>query len=113
MVPAVPTFSTSRVKETPDSPIFTVAGWALIASALVSYARAKAEALHTELRVGVLERAERLLILTAGALFGLMVLALWIVAIGSTVTVIQRFARAYRELDRLGTEDGPGLGEHP
>jgi phosphatidylglycerophosphate synthase len=32
-------------------------------------------------------------------------LALWILLVGSTVTVAQRFARAYREMERLDTEE--------
>ncbi len=88
-----------------------LAGSALIASALVSYAQARAEVFVPHFKVGLLERAERLLILTAGALTGFMVPALWIVLVGSAVTVAQRMARAYRELARIDADERAGLGE--
>ena len=40
--------------------------------------------------IGLLERAERVVMLAAGALFGLIVAALWIIAIGSAITAAQR-----------------------
>jgi CDP-diacylglycerol--glycerol-3-phosphate 3-phosphatidyltransferase len=79
---------------------------------LVSYSKARAEQMVSSFRVGVLERGERLAILAAGALFGFMIPALWIIAIGSTITAIQRIARAYREMERLDADDRAGLGEH-
>jgi CDP-diacylglycerol--glycerol-3-phosphate 3-phosphatidyltransferase len=78
-----------------------LAGVALIATVLVSYSKACAERSVPEITVGILERGERVGILAAGGLFGLMVPALWVVAIGSTVTVIQRFERAYREMEQM------------
>lgn len=78
-----------------------LAGWALVSSVLVSYAQARAELVIPSFKVGFLERGERMGILAAGALFGFMVPALWIVAVGSTVTFVQRFAHAYREMEQL------------
>jgi len=78
-----------------------LAGYTLVVTVLVSYAQARAEIAVPSFRVGVLERAERILILAVGALSGYVILALWIIAIGSTVTVVQRFARAYREMERI------------
>jgi CDP-diacylglycerol--glycerol-3-phosphate 3-phosphatidyltransferase len=75
-----------------------LAGYVLAASALVSYAQARAELVVPSFRVGFLERGERIGILALGALTGFMITALWVLAIGSTVTVVQRFARAYREM---------------
>lgn len=75
--------------------------WSLVATVLVSYSQARAQLFLPTFRVGLMERAERMLILAAGAVSGLLVAALWVVAIGSTITVIQRFARAYRELSRI------------
>ena len=68
---------------------------------LVSYAKARAELVLEHFEVGLLERAERVVILAAGALFGLLVPALWIIAIGSAITAGQRIALAYREMQRL------------
>jgi phosphatidylglycerophosphate synthase len=88
-----------------------LAGCALVASVLVSYAQARAEVFLPGFKVGFLERAERLLILMAGALFGFMVVALWVVAIGSAITVAQRFARAYREMERMDANERRQLSE--
>ena len=82
-----------------------LAGWALVASVLVSYAQARAELVVPSFRVGLLERAERVLILALGALSGFLVLALWVVAVGSTITVVQRFAHAYRAMEQLDASD--------
>lgn len=78
-----------------------LAGVALVSSVLVSYAQARAELVVPTFRVGLLERAERVVILALGALLGLLVPALWVIAVGSTITVIQRFAHAYREMQQL------------
>jgi CDP-diacylglycerol--glycerol-3-phosphate 3-phosphatidyltransferase len=88
-----------------------LAGSALVATVLVSYSKACAERYVPEIRVGVLERGERTGILAAGAIFGLLVPALWAVAIGSTITVIQRFERAYREMTQIDAEERAGLRE--
>jgi CDP-diacylglycerol--glycerol-3-phosphate 3-phosphatidyltransferase len=82
-----------------------LAGWALVSSVLVSYAQARAELVVPSFKVGFLERGERVGILAAGALFGFMVPALWIVAVGSSVTFVQRFAHAYREMEQLDASE--------
>ena len=78
---------------------------ALVASFLVSYTRARAEALGVENRVGIAARAERLLLLGIPTLvFGAGpgrqgVLLFWIVAvlaIVSAITVIQRMVHVAR-----------------
>jgi hypothetical protein len=56
--------------------------------------------------IGLLERAERVVILAAGVLFDLLVPALWIIAIGSAITAGQRIALAYREMQRLDAVEG-------
>ncbi len=90
-----------------------LAGYALVASVLVSYAQARAELVVPGFRVGLLERAERVGILALGALLGLMVPALWIIAIGCTITVIQRFTRAYRQMEQIDAVERSGVGGHP
>lgn len=70
--------------------------YCLAAGAVVSYARARAEGLGMTANVGVTERADRLVaILVATGLDGLGVpyvqaFALWLLALGSTVTIVQR-----------------------
>jgi CDP-diacylglycerol--glycerol-3-phosphate 3-phosphatidyltransferase len=78
---------------------------ALVASLLVSYTRARAEALGVECKVGIASRAERILLLGLPALaFGAGpgrpgVLLFWIVAVlalVSAITVIQRVVHVAR-----------------
>ena len=54
-----------------DAPHVLLAGAALITSVLVSYAQARAELVVPDFRVGLFERAERVVVLALGALFGL------------------------------------------
>jgi len=67
-------------------------GLSIIGSMMVSYARARAEGLGIECKVGFFERAERLLAIVIGMLFGGLVLkvAIWIIMAGSHITAIQR-----------------------
>ena len=88
-----------------------LAGTALVATVLVSYSKACAERFVPQVSVGVLERGERVGLLAAGAIFDLLVPALWIVAIGSTITVIQRFVHAHREMQQIDADERAGLGE--
>ncbi len=82
---------------------------ALVASLLVSYTRARAEALGVECKVGIAQRAERILLLglpalvfgggDGGGLWRPGVLLFWIVvvlAIVSAITVIQRVVHVAR-----------------
>jgi len=69
----------------------------LLMGAVTSYARAKAEGLGYEAKVGIAERADRLvaiLVMTGlSAIFDLPILlyvVLWALAVASTVTVVQR-----------------------
>lgn len=80
---------------------------ALIGAFLTSYTRAKIEALGIEklYGVGLLERTDRIPILFLGAFIQIWIpTALWwttlILAIGSSVTVIQRFLFACRNFKR-------------
>ena len=61
--------------------------------------------------MGLLERGERVGILAVGAILGVLVPALWVIAIGSTITCVQRFAYAYREMNRIDADERAGLGE--
>ena len=90
-----------------------LAGFALVASVLVSYAKARAELYLPSFGGGVLERGERIAILALGALSGYLIWALWLVAVGAGITVAQRFALAYREMAHLEAPGSPGVVEHP
>ncbi len=73
--------------------------WALIASVMTSYTRARAETQLSTLSVGLMERAERVMILALGALLGFVEVALWLIATGATITTIQRILEARRLLE--------------
>ena len=69
----------------------------LLMGAVTSYARSRGETLGFQVKVGIAERADRLVLILVmtglGAIFDLPVLmyiALWALAIASTVTVAQR-----------------------
>lgn len=62
----------------------------LVSSVMVSYIRARAEALGWECSVGLLARPERVVLLSVGLILGLAQPALWLLAILSSVTVGQR-----------------------
>jgi CDP-diacylglycerol---glycerol-3-phosphate 3-phosphatidyltransferase len=80
---------------------------AVLASLMVSYTRARAEALGVRAAVGIADRAVRVVILSAGLLLaglGLEVLdiAVYVLAGLSVVTVMQRIWHVRTELTRAG-----------
>jgi len=79
-------------------------GWVLVAGVMVSYSKARAERFLEHFEVGIMERAERMGLVALGGLIGFMQPMLWIVAIGSTITVGQRFGLAYRAMNALPAE---------
>lgn len=76
-------------------------------SLLVSYARAKADALQINIQgYGIGERAERLLVIAIiGMIPGMMTLAVFIVIIISAITVAQRMWHIYRKLKKEDYKD--------
>jgi CDP-diacylglycerol---glycerol-3-phosphate 3-phosphatidyltransferase len=86
----------------------------LVAGALVSYAKARAEGLGLRCDVGIAERSERLLIgLVATGLAGLGVpyvlpVGLWLLAAASVVTFGQRVVTVHRAAVRAEHESVPG-----
>ncbi len=82
---------------------------AVLASLMVSYTRARAEALGVECKVGIATRAVRVVILSIGLVFArgaslghfdLLVVAVYVLAILSTITVLQRVVHVHGELSR-------------
>ncbi|MDQ3784018.1 MAG: CDP-alcohol phosphatidyltransferase family protein [Actinomycetota bacterium] len=63
---------------------------ALVGSFLVSYVKARAEGLGLTCNVGIVERAERLILVVAGLLFDVVPLMLAILAVLSVITFLQR-----------------------
>lgn len=72
---------------------------ALLTGVLVSYARARAEGLGVTCKVGVLTRAERIILVAVGLLFGILPIAIYVLIGLSVVTVWQRIAHTARVLD--------------
>ncbi len=76
---------------------------AVLASLMVSYTRARAEALGVECKVGIADRAVRVVILSAGLVFfslDLLAPAVYVLAALSTITVFQRIWHVRQELTR-------------
>ena len=78
--------------------------YCVVMGSVTSYARARAESLGLRADTGIAERADRLvaiLVMTGlGAIFSvpwLMLLTLWVLAVASTVTVVQRVAMVHRQ----------------
>lgn len=70
----------------------------LAASMLISYERAKAEALGFDARGGLMERAERLVVLGAGLLFSaLLIPMLFVMLVLTAFTAVQRFLKVWRQ----------------
>jgi CDP-diacylglycerol--glycerol-3-phosphate 3-phosphatidyltransferase len=70
----------------------------MTSSVMVSYTRARAEALIGQCKVGFMERPERIVLVIIGALFerfGAMAPVLWVLAVFSTITVIHRIRYTY------------------
>ncbi|MFG2006991.1 phosphatidylinositol phosphate synthase [Spirillospora sp. NPDC048911] len=96
-----------------------VALYCLVAGVVVSYAKARAEGLGYTCNVGIAERAERLIVALVAAGFDglgvpfILTLALWVLAVLSTVTVGQRFATVYQQARQAQqAEESSSAGSH-
>lgn len=73
-------------------------------SLMVSYTRARAEALIGQCKVGFMERPERIVLVILGALFNhwnVMAPVLWVLAVLSTITVVHRIQYTYENTKHL------------
>jgi CDP-diacylglycerol--glycerol-3-phosphate 3-phosphatidyltransferase len=81
----------------------------MVTSLMVSYTRARAEALIGSCKVGFLERPERIVLVIIGAVFnhwGAMAPVLWILAVLSTITVIHRIVYTYQNTKGMAISQG-------
>ena len=69
---------------------------AMIGSFMVSYTRARAEGLDLECKVGLFSRLGRFLLLAIGLLINQPAATVWLLAILSSATAIQRIIHVYR-----------------
>ena len=81
-----------------DATLVILTGFASIGTALIPYARARAEAVQIPCSVGLMERAERIILLSAGLLFRWMEPILWILAVFTHMTVLQRIYYVWKKL---------------
>ncbi|HCB34337.1 MAG TPA: hypothetical protein DEP66_02355, partial [Acidimicrobiaceae bacterium] len=73
----------------------------LAVSSLISYQRAKAELLGFEARGGLMERAERTVVLAVAVAFDVLLLPLlWVLLALSVVTAVHRFAKVWAQAGR-------------
>ncbi|MDQ2728545.1 MAG: CDP-alcohol phosphatidyltransferase family protein, partial [Actinomycetota bacterium] len=86
----------------------------LAASLLISYERAKAESLGFDAKGGLMERAERIIVLCVGLLLGfLLVPLLWVMLALTLVTAGQRFSKVWRQATVAGAGPGPASSPEP
>jgi CDP-diacylglycerol--glycerol-3-phosphate 3-phosphatidyltransferase len=81
-----------------DTIMSVLAFLTLTASLLVSYVRARAEGLGVGGEVGVMGRAERVVLLAAGLLAGQLTIAMGVIAALASVTAVHRVLHARRAL---------------
>ena len=70
-------------------------------SVMISYTRARSENAIPKCKVGFLERPERIVLIIIGALFDKMAPVLWVIAVLSNWTVIQRMYYTYVQAKHL------------
>ena len=72
---------------------------ALCGSFMVSYARARAESLGFEAKLGFMQRPERIVLIGLGALIHITAfkIAIWLIAFLSNYTALQRIRFAYKQ----------------
>jgi phosphatidylinositol phosphate synthase len=92
--------------------MMAVSLYVLVMGSVTSYARARAESLGMEAKGGIAERADRLVAVLVSAFFAdalnvmiLLEIVLWLLAVASTVTVVQRMILVRRQA--LAVPDGP------
>jgi CDP-diacylglycerol---glycerol-3-phosphate 3-phosphatidyltransferase len=82
-----------------ESPHMAMLPFAIMAtSSLISYQRAKAESLGLSAKGGLMERAERLILLCFGLLFdAILIPVLWLMLVLTVITAVQRFVKVWRQ----------------
>jgi CDP-diacylglycerol--glycerol-3-phosphate 3-phosphatidyltransferase len=81
----------------------------IVGSLMVSYARARAEGLGLDCKVGLLTRLERVAVLTIALILDQVSAALWILAILTNFTAFQRMYHVWRATygeDEISSVDG-------
>lgn len=71
---------------------------AMIGTLLISYAKARAEGLGKDCHIGLMERAERIILMVFGALTGLVLPMMWIMFVLTHLTVMQRIYHVWKSM---------------
>ena len=89
--------------DTVKGPHYALLPFAILGvSAVISYMRAKAESLGYNAKGGLMERAERIIVLALGLLFDqFLYQVLWVMLVLSTITAIQRFVKVWRQASNV------------
>lgn len=67
-------------------------------SSVISYERAKAESLGLQAKGGLMERAERIILLCIGLLFPVILVAvMWVMLVLVSLTAVQRFVKVWKQ----------------
>ncbi len=82
-------------------------GVVFMGSIMTSYARARAESLIPTCKIGFMERPERIVLLIIGGLANRMEAVLWILAVLSNWTVIDRIYYTWKELPKPVRHEAP------
>ena len=72
----------------------------LVGSFLISYSRARAEGIGEECKYGVMERPERLILLSIGAISGFVLPVLWVLVVLTHFTVMQRIYYVWKATNK-------------
>jgi CDP-diacylglycerol--glycerol-3-phosphate 3-phosphatidyltransferase len=86
-------------RETGDAGVLLLISLAIGGAMLVPYIRSRAEAEGFNGKVGLMGRAERVLLFTVGLMIGLMEPMLWVFVILVWLTVLMRFVDTYRSFE--------------
>ncbi len=88
-----------------DSNMVILTSFVSIGTAIIPYARARAEAAQISCSAGLMERAERIILLSVGVLFRWMTPILWILAILTHFTVLERIHYVWKKLQPPHSKD--------
>jgi phosphatidylglycerophosphate synthase len=70
----------------------------MVGTFLVSYTKARAEGLGTDCQTGLMERPERIIIMTLGALTGYVIEMMWVLLILTHFTALQRIHHVWKQM---------------
>ena len=85
------------LSETGSSGDAVLAMAVLALSMLITYERSRDDSLGFQARGGLMERAERLVLIGVGLAFDILVPILWIMLVLTAITAVQRFVKVWRQ----------------